>query len=717
MNIRSRPCFAVVLRFTLIFMVAVFSSRSVVAADTSWVGNRYAAARLITATEAVGSNPRIDGGLQIRLERGWHSYWRNPGAAGIPPSIDWTGSRNVKSVKMYWPAPHRYLLYGLVTQGYEHGVVFPLSIILKRPGEPVVLHALVRYSACKTICIPYTAKLSLRLSAGLASPGPQAPLIARAWARVPSTLTEAGLSVSRMVVSRSPGANNAAILSIVIDAHGARLSHPDLFIQTPLPGSTPSAPEIWLDASHRHGVFEVAVKGVTANEIAGKALRFTLETGHSAAAFSATPVVGPIPTRPVRASLGLILVLALLGGLILNVMPCVLPVLSLKLMSVAGASGGARRELRMTLSVTALGIVTSYLALAAAVAALKLAGMAIGWGIQFQQAWFLGAMAAITTLFAASLWNWLPVPLPSFATRTATMSMTGHPRMGAFLIGALATLLATSCSAPFVGTAVGFALARNPATIFGIFAALGIGMALPYMLVAAFPGLVRWIPRPGRWMDFLRIGLGFALLGTSIWLVSIIGAVVSLGAATAAAALLLALLGLLYLRYRYGATVIRHPLSIAAIAVGALAILAPSLMPATLNRSVPDPQGSETVWRPLAPARIVSLVKHGKIVFVDVTAAWCLICKVNALTVLDRDPVARQLRAPGVVAMRGDWTLPNAQIAAYLRSFGRYGVPLDVVYGPGALAGIKLPSLLTQDVVLQAFRRAAGPSTGKEAGR
>ncbi len=717
MTCRSQPRFAVVLLHTLTFMLGVFSIGSALAADTSWVGNRHAAARLITATEAVATAPQIDAALQIRLERGWHAYWRNPGAAGIPPSIDWTGSRNVKSVKMYWPAPHRYLLYGLVTQGYEHGVVFPLSIVLKRPGDPVVLHALVHYSACKTICIPYTAKLSLRLPAGLASPGPQAPLIARAWTQVPGTPVQAGLSVSRVVVSRSIGTRNAAILSIVVDAHDARLSYPDLFIQNHLPGPTPGAPKVWLDSSHRRGVLEVVLKGIGADALTGKALRFTLETGRSAMAFSATPVVGPIPTHNAGTGLALILAVALLGGLILNVMPCVLPVLSLKFMSFAGASGGQRRELRITLSLTALGIVISCLVLASATIALKLAGMLVGWGIQFQQPWFLGAMAAVTTLFAASLWEWLPIPLPGLAARTGTMGAASSPRIGAFLTGAFATLLATSCSAPFVGTAVGFALARDPATILEIFAALGTGMALPYLLVAAFPGLVRWMPRPGRWMVFLRIGLGFALLGTAAWLVSIIGAVVSPDAAFTAAALLLALLGLMYWWHRLEAAPIRHTLSLAMPAVVMLAILMPSLMPATLGIPPLDAQRSETVWRPFGRARIVSLVNRGKIVFVDVTAAWCLICKVNALTVLDRDPVARQLRDSGVVAMRADWTRPSAPITAYLRSFGRYGVPLDVIYGPGAPSGIELPSLLTPGVVMQALRRAAGPSTEKEAGR
>ncbi|MEE3502935.1 SCO family protein [Acidiphilium acidophilum] len=509
------------------FTLVLFSGASASAAGTPWVGNQHAAARLITATEATGNAPRVDAGLQIRLERGWHAYWRNPGAAGIPPSIDWTGSTNVKSVHMYWPAPHRYMLYGLVTQGYEHGVVLPLSIVAKRPGAPMVLHALVHYSACKTICIPYTAKLTLSLPAGLAVPGPQARLITQAWTHVPGTLAQAGLSLSRVVVSRSPPHGNTAILSLVVDAQGARLSRPDLFIQNQFANATAGAPKGWLDTGHRRGVLSVTLKGEKIAAIAGRKLRFTLENGSTAAVFSATPVFGPIPPHGAGVSLALILAIALLGGLILNVMPCTLPVLSLKLMSFAGASGGERRDLRITLLATALGIVVSYLMLAGVVIGLKAIGATIGWGIQFQQPWFLGAMAAITTLFAASLWEWLPIPLPGVAARTATMGRDGNATKAAFLTGVFATLLATSCSAPFIGVAVGFALARDPLVILEIFAALGVGMALPYLLVAAFPGLVRWMPKPGRWMVVLRVILGFAMLVTAIWLIWIISLVVS----------------------------------------------------------------------------------------------------------------------------------------------------------------------------------------------
>ncbi|MDE2391961.1 MAG: thioredoxin family protein, partial [Rhodospirillales bacterium] len=337
------------------------------------------------------------------------------------------------------------------------------------------------------------------------------------------------------------------------------------------------------------------------------------------------------------------------------------------------------------------------------------AGGAIGWGIQFQQPWFLSAMALVTTLFAASLWEWLPVPMPGFAGRITSRGNENHNSgVTAFITGALASVLAISCTAPFIGTAVGFALARGPLTIVGIFTALGFGMGMPYLAIAAIPGLVGWLPKPGIWMNKLRIILGFMLLGTAVWLLSVIVAVVSARAALITGVVLSIILLLLFMRHqrRTDGLLLRWTMTGLTAGLAVIAVVLPSFMPQTII-DAPSPGASvATIFRPFDRSRINALLAQNKLVFVDVTAAWCLVCKVNALTVLDRDPVAAQLRAANVVAMRADWTRPSPIITAYLESFHRYGVPLDVVYGPGALSGILLPSLLTSGAVMDAFRRA-----------
>ncbi len=710
MNAIKMKLRAIVLMVCISLPVQTLLSPSARAAATPWVGDTNAAARLISAVEATGSAGQIDAALQIRLAPGWHAYWRSPGDAGFPPSIHWGGSENLKSAQLFWPAPKRFILDGLITQGYEDSVVLPIAVTLERAVQPARLQASVRYAACKDICVPYTAKFTLPLPAGVALPGPEAPLIASAWATVPGTPAEAGLGVSSVVVSRVDTPSPGSALSVVIDTGSKPLLHPDVFIEG-LSGSTPNAPTILLSPTNHRAILSVFLKNQPAALIAGKNLQFTLEGGAQPVTFAATPVSGPLPAQVSDQDTAGIILIALLGGLILNVMPCVLPVLSLKLFGLISANGTQKRQFRFNLLATAGGVVSSFLVIATLLSLLKMAGQAIGWGIQFQQPWFLGAMAVVTTLFAANLWEWLPVSTPSFARHAAKFGTHSHPRILAFFTGVFATILATSCSAPFVGTAVGFALARDPVTIIEIFGALGIGMAFPYLAVAALPGLVHFLPKPGPWMVKLRIVLGFALLGTAIWLILVIGAVVSLMAAIISSVILLIFLVILFLRHRtaFVSSKRHRVLSGVAAAVAVTAVIMPIVFQRSETPSAPIEASFDSVFQPFEQSRINEIVAKHKLVFVDVTAAWCLVCKVNALTVLDRNPVAAQLRSANVVAMRADWTRPSPIITAYLESFHRYGVPLDVIYGPGAPSGIRLPSLLTPGAVMDAFQHAGTP--------
>ena len=719
----SRPRIAVPMRLRRACAAAVLAAigfltmqaRDALAAATGWVGDRHAAVRLITAEQATGAMSTVDAGLQIRLAPGWHAYWRSPGAAGIPASVTWAGSRNLRSATLSWPAPRRFPLEGLQTYGYETGVVLPIALRLADPAAPLILRANVNYSACKTICVPYHAMLDLTLPTGLALPGPEAALITVARARIPGSLVQLGLTLRAAEVASAGGGRSTLILRLATG--GRALPQADLFVEG-LPQGAPGWPHLSLSASGETAILVVPRVHDAAGVLAGRRLAFTLTEGPGGAAtFHAAPRLVSSAALPERTSLPLaILAVALLGGLILNVMPCVLPVLSLKLLGVAKLAGSERSRVRIDLLATAAGVLAGFAALAGGLIALKQAGAAIGWGIQFQLPWFLAAMTMVMVLFAASLWGWIGIGLPGgMATRLGTVQLRSR-RGTAFLTGLFATLLAASCSAPFVGTAVGFALARGPIEIMGIFLAMGLGLAAPYLLGAAVPRLVSLLPRPGRWMVGLRAVFGLSLLGTALWLLSVL---VRVGGGTQALLVGGAAVGLLAVlaarRYaglaRYLTGGLAGALVVAAVAVAAMLPRAPEAGATSLARYGAEP------WRPFDRTAIVAEVARGRIVFVDVTAAWCLVCKVNELTVLDRDPVAARLRAPGVLAMRADWTRPSPAVTAYLQNFGRYGVPLDVVYGPGAPQGIKLPDLLTAGAVMQAFAKAAGPPRVTTGGR
>ncbi|MDE0811832.1 MAG: thioredoxin family protein, partial [Alphaproteobacteria bacterium] len=411
--------------------------------------------------------------------------------------------------------------------------------------------------------------------------------------------------------------------------------------------------------------------------------------------------------------------LGLLGGFILNFMPCVLPVLSLKLLGVLRHGGGELRQIRLSFVASALGIIICFLMLAGGIIAMKHAGMAVGWGIQFQQPLFLAVMIVLLTGFATNLFGWLEIPLPAFLGRLGALGPVGaapgqegdgvRNLFGHFLTGAFAALLATPCSAPFLGTALGFALARGPIEIMAIFTALGLGLALPYLLVAVRPSLVSALPRPGRWMDRLRVVLGAALAATAVWLISVAAAQLPTISLAIMVALLIGASGLLAISRQRRS---KLPTAMAAVlAIGVIIIASAvdqrgviskgtTLKTAALNTT-------SVGWIQFDLAVLRNLVEDGRVVLVDVTADWCLTCKVNKALVLAQGEVANRLAGDEIIAMRADWTKPNSVIAAYLASFGRYGIPFNAVYGPGAPKGLALPELLTNETVLSTLNEAA----------
>lgn len=407
-----------------------------------------------------------------------------------------------------------------------------------------------------------------------------------------------------------------------------------------------------------------------------------------------------------------ILGLALVGGLILNLMPCVLPVLAIKLLGVVNKGGRPHRDVRLGFLASSAGILFTFLVLAGAIIAAKAASLAVGWGVQFQHPSFLIALALLCVLFAGNLWGLFEVRLPArLAGGIVGRDRDHHGRAGEFLSGVFATVLATPCSAPFLGTAIGFALAGGPVEILTIFLTLGTGLALPYLLVALFPGLANRLPRPGGWMITLRRILGFALLGTAAWLVSILVVQAGSVAALSVGACLGVLLVLLWAQQRFHGFR-RVAVLVSFVLASALAFVLPSIF--QVNAPLDQTTIAHGVWRPFDSVQIPKLVGDGRVVIVDVTADWCISCRVNEKLVLDRAPVATALAQDNVVAMKADWTRPSDPIAAYLASFGRYGIPFGVVYGPKAPDGILLPEILTSAGVMEALRTAEGGGRAAE---
>ena len=686
----------------VLVLAAVFAPAALAVPASDWSRDEFTQARLISAAEAVGEEAEIVLGLEFRMDPGWKVYWRSPGAAGFPPRPDWAGSANLEGAALRWPAPERFSVLGLDTLGYEDEVVFPILARLAAPGQPLALRATVDFLTCSEICIPYTVDLALDLPSGPADPSTFAHRIERFAERVPGDGAAHGLAIDGAALT---GPTDAQVLEVVARAREP-FATPDLFIEGPeLYAFEPTV--VSLSDGGRTALLRAEVSPVTDGlpGPASEALVLTLVDGGRAMEASVTPTAAP--ARAAGAGLAVILALALLGGLILNLMPCVLPVLSIKLLAIVAVGGAERRAVRRAFLATAAGVIVSFLVLAAAAVAVKAAGLTVGWGIQFQQPAFLVAMTLLVTLFAANLLGLFEIRLPGSMGDGLAHAGGGHSLAGHFATGAFATILATPCSAPFLGTAIGFALARGAGEILAVFAVLGLGLALPYLLIAGWPGLAARLPRPGPWMVVLRRVLALALLATGVWLLSVLD--IQRGAETAwlVGGLMAAVLALLWLA-RMG----RGGLRLAGVAVlAAVAFLVPPTLDgaarAPAEAALGAPDGAGVSWQPFDRAAIPGLVLAGKTVFVDVTADWCITCKVNKALVLDRGEVAARLGGAEVVAMRADWTNPDAAIAAYLASFGRYGIPFDAVYGPRAPDGVLLPELLTSAAVLSAFGQAA----------
>jgi len=677
------------------------TATSASAAVSDWVGDARGEIRLVTAAESVNGDP-VNIGIEFRYPTGWHGYWRTPGDAGIAPVFDWSKSVNVRDPSVSWPAPSRLVLSGLQNSIYQGRFILPVSLKLIDKHSKARIAVSIDYAACANVCVPKHADLSLDLPTGSGEASAQAAAIAAANAMVPGRLADSGIQVKRSEI-QGTGAHKRLLLTL--QSRSEPFRSPDLFVEGAGDG-LPPAPDVRLSDEGRVAALVVSIPTQTPSTNA-KPLVLTVVDGARAAEFPG-PESGEVAS--VRADSGIFAIIAsaLLGGLILNLMPCVLPILSIKLFALARYAGAERRAARRGAVATALGIISSFLLLAAVLSGLKLSGSSLGWGIQFQQPWFLALMAAVTTLFAASFFEWLPIRLPQIFAGAAGASARG-PLAEAFLGGALATLLATPCSAPFVGTAVGFALARNPAEILVVFASLGVGMALPFLVVAAAPGLVAWLPRPGVWMVRLRHSLGVLLLGTALWLLFTLWQVASPTITGTVAALLV---GILVFRaiitHRFVGTEFRWS-GPATFGLAATAIVVAALSVSTVGVRNADTNG----WQSFDPVAINALVADGHTVFVDVSASWCLTCKVNELTVLQTGKVRRRLAESGTVRMRADWSRPDPAIAAYIQRFGRFGIPLDVVYGPGEPTGKLLPEVLgTADVIreLDAAGRKMAPA-------
>ncbi len=669
-------------------------------ATGAWVGDpAYGEVRLVSAVSAMGDLEELPLGLEFSLAPGWKIYWRTPGEAGLPPTLDLQMADGTPlQSQIEWPVPKRFNAFGFDNFGYADALILPVIVRGHDRGAALQIRGQIEALVCSDICVPLAGDLRLDLADGPAEPSSMAMAIAQFAAKVPRIGAPSPIKIETAWQSGSQLKISFATTSQPIT---------EIFVEGP-------AGIAFKKPVFAGNIAVIDLAGDLKTPLTGQNVDLTVIAGDGFAAQSIivkeAPLAGsfeadkPAPTAAgVMMQFWTVIALAFLGGLILNLMPCVLPVLAIKLAAIIEASGQSRGFVRLRFGAGAMGILSSFAILAAGLAALRLAGGQIGWGIQFQSPVFLAMMLLVLGLFTLNMLDRFFLPIPAFLQASFCgdgQNASGQTRpailFGDFMAGTLATLLATPCSAPFVGSAVTVALTGDMVHLFAVFMAMGAGLAAPWGLIVLFPALVGFLPRPGHWMVWLKRGLAGLLIATMIWL----GWLLQTVQGGLAALLLLGLIGFVLL-----AVLLRQKIGILLASAGLFAGLV--FLPAP---AIVAPQVNWLVWQVWSDDASASARAEGKLVFVDVTADWCITCKANKALVLEAAPIGPMLAAlvedDKLVMLKADWTRPDPRIAAFLASHDRFGIPFNIIYGPKAPEGILLGELLHADMIEKALIKA-----------
>jgi thiol:disulfide interchange protein/DsbC/DsbD-like thiol-disulfide interchange protein len=685
-------------------------------------------AHLVSEVSSIAAGQSFWVALEFDIRDGWHTYWRNPGDSGQATTIKWRLPPGFTAGDIVWTTPHRFELPPLMNYGYAKHAVHLVKIAAPgdlRAGAPVVLSGKASWLVCADVCIPEDAELQLKLpvSGGMGALDPKdAALFAAARSEVPSAepaATTARISGGQLVIAlgKEWGATLPQIKSLTFFPYaegGIEYAAPQALTRTK------DAVELAVKLGDRPPP-PGAVRGVlVATELSGSdTVTVPMEI---AANLPATAVTAGTPASPgasaipgasastgggkTNTSLPVLMLLAILGGLILNLMPCVFPVLSIKAIGLVEQAQKHPAKVRAKGLVFAAGVISSMLCLAAVLLALRAGGEQIGWGFQLQSPLFVTLLVYLLLAVGLNLSGVFEVG--GGLAGVGDGLTQGEGFRASFFTGVLTTLVATPCTAPFMAFAVGAALTQPPVIALCIFAALGFGLALPYLLLSFAPWMRRALPKPGAWMDTLKQIFAFPIYASAAWLLWVLAGQTSsfgLGAALAGA-ILIAFAAWAYQKSKSSAAAGRA----AALVTATLAVLLAIFLPvrfADVAAAASGASGAQAAdeWQPYDAAQVAKLNAAGKPLLVNFTASWCLTCLVNERNAFTDSAVQETFRNKGVTLMKGDWTTRNPAITQALAAFGRAGVPLYVVYNskPGSSEPVILPQLLTPGAVQGAF--------------
>ena len=673
-------------------------------------------ASLVAADTAIQPGKPLTVALRLVHDAHWHTYWLNPGT-GLVTEIKWSLPPGWKAGDIQWPAPNvlKDRTGTVVGNGYEGDLLLPITLTPPAdlpPGSTVELKAAAEWLMCEEVCMPGSSpvKLSLPVAANAAPDPTFGPRLAAVLAGLPRADAAWKISASR-------DAKNVTLTVSPVDSTAGRVSAPadlhffsdDNLVAYELPQITkpdgaggfvltlPISPDGPKDAPKLLGVL-TRETGWLAN---GALRSLRIEQAFAASSASASdnttrPAVGS--TAPAATSLLGTLALALVGGLILNLMPCVFPVIGIKILGFVNQSGHERSKVVAHGLVFALGVLLSFWTLATVLAVLRAGGDQLGWGFQLQSPVFVFGLAAVMLIFAMNMSGVFEFGLSVMGVGSDLQTKSGLA--GSFFTGVLATVVATPCSAPFLAPALGAALTLSTVESFAVFTAIAIGLATPYLLLSIFPAAVKVLPRPGAWMETFKQFMAFPLYATVAYLAWV------LAGQTSESGSLMALFGLVLIALgawiygRYTAPGAKP----ARVRFGVIAGAAVLALGAWTGWPTP-PAPTDVVWEKWSPEAVEKLRAEGRTVYVDFTARWCATCQTNKKIVFHSEEVLKVFRDKKIATLRGDWTNKDPQITAELAKYQRSAVPFNLVWLPGKTDPVLLPELLTPSTVLDALKK------------
>jgi suppressor for copper-sensitivity B len=629
----------IIIKFLIVTLTIIFNFHA--SADTSdWKvssagENKVLQMRLTSSTEGTEGLKEIPISLEVITNPGWKIYWRYPGDSGLPTEINFNDSSNVKSFQIFWPAPFRFSTFGIDTFGYEGQIIFPINVIPKIVNEMVNINTQISLLACNEICIPFQEEISLQIPKTTSMPNINTRVRAQFLSLVPRKIPNDKYSFGEVLLTKdgillkNPKLPNKDFDIFVENDNGINFGKP---IKK---GNNFLLPKL------NNDIYEIKQYQLNLTLVSSE-LSFEQEI-----IFKKEKENNNLKTWFFE--IIVYVIISFLGGLLLNIMPCVLPVISLKLTSIIDKNAIEIEKVRKSFLITSSGIISSFILLAATLISLKYFGHSISWGMQFQNSYFLFLMSLVILAFGLNMLNVFEIYLPNKLLNLLYIKHQGN--LDDFLRGFLTTLLATPCSAPFVGTAITFAFSENYLNMLSIFFFMSLGLAFPWLSIAIFPKTLSYLPSPGKWMVLVKYILGFGLLITSIWIFSIF---------------------LTSLNYNF-------------------------------NFSYQSSKDDHIITWEKGLAN--KLAKGGQVVLVDITADWCLTCKLNKFTIFNNKFLNQEIKKGNIKFIQADWTLPDQKILDFLGENARYGIPFNVVYGPKKVNGIVLPEIISVQSLLRVIKK------------